>query len=230
MTDLHTHILPAMDDGAESVEEALAMLQAQATQGVDTVALTPHYYGREESIKDFLKRREASYQKLSKAVEGKDLPELLLGAEVAWMPDMSEWPDVEKLCYKNTRILLVELPTTSWSDATFQQLYKLENRRGIIPMIAHFDRYFHSQRERNIQRLLDTGYPFQISAEAIFRPFARWKAMSMLKYCDGLLISDCHGEKERCPNLGPALRIVQRKMGSQNAARIADFTDEVLLD
>lgn len=230
MTDLHTHILPGMDDGAQSVKEALEMLQAQANQGVDTVALTPHYYGREESIKDFLARREAAFKQLSQAAQGKNLPDMILGAEVAWLPDMAEWPEIEKLCYQGTKVLLVELPTTPWSDATFRQLYKLENRWGITPMIAHFDRYFRFQRERNIHRLLETGYPIQISAESLCRFMTRRKPMAMLEYCDGLLISDCHNMEDRKPNIGEAMRIVARKLGGLQAGRLADLTDDMLAE
>ena len=230
MTDLHTHILPDMDDGARSVEEALLMLQAQAKQGVDTVALTPHYYGREESIKSFLARREAAFQTLSKAAEGQDIPQMILGAEVAWAPNMSEWPEVEKLCYQGTRVLLVELPMTPWTDATFRQLYKLENRWGITPMIAHFDRYFRCQKDRNIHRLLETGYPIQISAGSLFRLWGRSKPMAMLKYCDGLLISDCHNMEDRSPNIGSAMHIVARSLGRVTAVQLADLTDEILID
>lgn len=230
MTDLHTHILPKMDDGAQSVKEALSMLQAQAEQGVDTVALTPHFYGREESIKDFLARRDTAYKQLVRAAEGKNVPEMILGAEVAWMPDMAEWPELEKLCYENSSVILVELPMTPWTDATFQQLYKMENRRGVTPMIAHFDRYFQHQKERNIHRLLETGYPIQISAGSLYRWFARRKPMAMLKYCDGILISDCHNMEDRRPNIGGAMNIVARSLGSFMAGRLADLTDEILMD
>lgn len=229
MTDLHTHILPEMDDGARSVEEALKMLQTQVQQGVDSVALTPHYYGREESIKSFLARRYAAYKKLTEAASGKKCPELTLGAEVAWMPDMAEWPEIEQLCYQNTRILLVELPVTPWSDITFQQLYSLEGRWGIIPMIAHLDRYFRCQKERNIQRLLDTGYPFQISTEAVMNPLVRWRARNLLKYGDAILISDCHNMEDRRPNLGDALSIVDRKLGSETADKLAAISEEILV-
>ncbi|MBE6958439.1 MAG: hypothetical protein E7447_04735 [Ruminococcaceae bacterium] len=230
MTDLHTHILPKMDDGAQSVKEALEMLQAQAEQGVDAVALTPHYYGREESIKDFLARRDAAFKQLSRAAEGKDVPQMILGAEVAWMPNMAEWPELEKLCYQGSNVILVELPMTPWTDATFQQLYKMENRRGVTPMIAHFDRYFQCQKERNIHRLLETGYPIQISAGSLYRFFTRHKPMSMLKYCDGILISDCHNMEDRRPNIGGAMTIVAKKLGNQMAAQLADLTDEILMD
>ena len=229
MTDLHTHILPGMDDGARSVEEALKMLQTQIQQGVDTVALTPHYYGREESIKSFLARREAAYRKLARAAEGKPHPEMVLGAEVTWMPDMVEWQEIEKLCYQKTRVLLVELPMTPWTDVTFQQLYGLEGRWGLLPMIAHLDRYLHNQGENNIQRLLDTGYPFQISTEVLAHPFRNWRAMNLLKYGDAILISDCHNMDDRRPNLGSAVALVSKKLGSRVADQLAAISEEILI-
>ena len=54
MTDAHTHILPAMDDGAKDLGTSLAMLRASREQGVDTVVLTPHYYPQKESVESFL--------------------------------------------------------------------------------------------------------------------------------------------------------------------------------
>ena len=53
MTDLHTHILPGMDDGAKTVEDSLAMLRMEYDQGVDTVVLTPHFYRDRENPKHF---------------------------------------------------------------------------------------------------------------------------------------------------------------------------------
>ena len=118
---------------------------------------------------------------------------------------------------------------TPWTDVTFQQLYSLEGRWGIIPMIAHLDRYFRCQRERNIQRLLDTGYPIQISTEIIAHPMASMRAMSMLKYCDAILISDCHNMEDRQPNLGDALTIVHKKLGSETVDKLAAISEEILM-
>ena len=57
LIELHAHILPQMDDGSESVEMSLAMLQALAGMGVGTVCATSHYYARENSITMYLARR-----------------------------------------------------------------------------------------------------------------------------------------------------------------------------
>lgn len=230
MTDLHTHILPGIDDGAQTVEEAIAMLRLEAEQGVTTVALTPHFHGRKESFEDFLERREAAWKQLFEATREMVCPKLLLGAEAAWVPDMSQWPDLESLCYQGTRTLLVELPVRPWTDSVFLELNRLEGRRGIVPMIAHVDRYFYCQKKGDIERLLGMGYPVQVSADALFSLFHRKQALELLEDYDGLLISDCHNLADRAPNLEKAYKIAKKKLDPISVRRISDLTDEILID
>ena len=72
MIDLHTHILPRMDDGAKTVEEALQMLRAEAEQGVEAVALTPHYYRTKEQPTAFLTRRREAMDQLLREINPKE--------------------------------------------------------------------------------------------------------------------------------------------------------------
>lgn len=229
MTDLHTHILPGMDDGAQSIEEALELLQIQNQQGVDTVALTPHFYGRRESVESFLARRETAWQNLLTATSETQHPRLILGAEVAWVPNMFQWPELESLCYQGTKILLVELPVTPWPDSIFRELNSLESRRGVIPMIAHIDRYFYCQKKKDLDRLLEMGYPVQVSAEALFQFYTRKKALDFLKNYDGLLISDCHNISDRKPNIERAMKIVEKRLGRIVAGKIASVTGDIFM-
>ncbi len=228
MTDLHTHILPGMDDGAQTVQDALAMLRTEAQQGVDTVALTPHFSIKDEPVSDFLARREKAYQQLINELKGQTHPELVMGAEVAWTQGMPDWPDLEALCYEGTRILLVELPVTPWTHEMFRQLYSLEGRRGILPMIAHVERYLHCQEKRVIGRLLDMGYPVQVSAEALLHMTSRRKALDLFVNYDALLISDCHDISHRKPNMGAALKVMEKKLGHHMAWDLASLTDDAL--
>lgn len=228
MTDLHTHILPGMDDGAHTLEEALQLLREQKKQGITKVALTPHFYKRREATAHFLARRLDAWEKLQVATRGGDYPELILGAEVAWAPDMSQWPELEELCYQNTKILLVELPVMPWTDSIFRELYNLEGCRGVIPMIAHLDRYYYQQKKRDIDHILEMGYPVQVSAEALSSFFFRKHALNLLENYDGILISDCHNLTSRTPNMAAAVRMVEKKRGTQMANQIKIMTEEVL--
>jgi len=81
MIDLHTHILPNVDDGSSSLEESLALLRMLASQGVTLTAATPHFYATSDTPEQFFRRREAAWQQLSGAMES-GMPCVLLGAEV----------------------------------------------------------------------------------------------------------------------------------------------------
>ena len=231
MTDLHTHILPGMDDGAPDTETALQMLRMEAAQGVQAVALTPHFYRSREHIPDFLQRRDEAYARLSAAAAEKTgLPRLILGAEVAYAPGMTEWEGLELLCYEGTKLLLVELPVTPWNDEMFRQLYRLEGRLGITPMIAHVDRYLGCQDKKSIHKLLDMELPLQVSAESLLHLMGRKNGLRLLEDYNGLLISDCHNTVTRPPNMGKAKPVMEKKLGQAVAAALLAATSEALTD
>ena len=52
--DFHSHVLPGIDDGSRNSEESLGMLQLSASQGIDVMAATSHFYATEERISSFL--------------------------------------------------------------------------------------------------------------------------------------------------------------------------------
>ena len=118
--DFHSHILPAMDDGAINTDISLKMLSRLAQDGVDTVVLTPHFYRRDEDIPSFIKRRDAAYRQLCEAaVELEKCPRLLLGAEVYYYPSLSADPDFGQLTIEGTDYVLLELPFEHFYDNFF---------------------------------------------------------------------------------------------------------------
>ena len=125
-------------------------------------------------------------------------------------------------------MLLIELPPTPWTGDIFTELYNIENRRGIMPVIAHVDRYLRTQSRRNLYRLFSTGYPLQISADAVLKFSVRRRALELLQYFDGLLISDCHNAGPRAPRLGLAMAMIEKKLGTQMAREIAAITTDML--
>lgn len=213
MKDLHTHILPGMDDGAPDVKTAIMLLEAEAKQGIDTVALTPHFYRNREHISDFLERRQMAADKLRGALEGKEHPRLILAAEVAYAPGMADWHELDALCYEGTRLLLVEPPMAPWNDEMLRQLYAIEGRRGITPMIAHIDRYLATQKRAHIEQLLESGFPLQVSTAALLQPWIRRKALRLLTDYNAALISDCHNPAFRPPNWESAVRVLEKRLG-----------------
>lgn len=235
MIDGHTHILPGMDDGAPDVQTSLTLLQMQAAQGVDTVALTPHFYREQETPAAFLARRRAAMDALLAHLdtlppqERAVLPRLVLGAEVYWVPGLAQWQELRELCYAGTDLLLIEPPFTPWNGRLFDELYNLMGRSGLTPVIAHLDRYLDQKTER-LDRLLEMELPIQVSAETLCSPLRRGKALRLLEQAaEAMVISDCHGIRRRKPNLGDAAEALRRKWGAARAETLLQTAEELLL-
>lgn len=200
MTDFHTHILPRMDDGSESVRESLEMLRLEARQGVDAVALTPHFYPWKERPREFLARREQSFRLLEPRLPG-DCPEIALGAEVYFFEGISFSEEVPALRLEGTELLLVEMPFERWTERAVGELLRLRDREGIRPVLAHVDRYLRFQPRNLWRQLSREGIGMQANAEAFTLWQTRGYAMKMLEQgwitCLG---SDCHDLVRRRPN------------------------------
>jgi len=223
MTDLHTHILPGMDDGARDCEAALAMLRVQREQGVNRVALTPHFYRDEESPERFLARRARAWEKLSEAMaaSGEEYPELVLGAEVCWVPGIHRWEEPERLCLGGSPYFLLELPDVPWRASMFDQIYDLMDTSGIIPVLAHVERYFRTQKAGLVNELFRMGVPLQISAAPMLRFMERGAILRRVgEHPNCFLISDCHNLTGRAPNLGPGMEQVRKRLGADRAAEM----------
>lgn len=231
MTDLHTHILPGMDDGAKTVGESLQMLRMEKAQGVDVVALTPHFYRDRERPEHFLKRRRESAQllrdemaKLSEE-ELMNLPRPILGAEVSLFPNLAEVPELHSLCIGKTKNLLVEMPFTPWNDVVLRQVYDLLDKTDVIPVIAHLERYLKIQKPERIQEILDLGVAIQISADVLLHPISRGPVLRMMKSGGRFfLASDCHNTERRPPNLEKGMEVVGKKLGDSVAETMLQRT------
>ena len=227
MIDLHTHILPGMDDGARDAEQSVQMLCREAADGVSGVALTPHFYPARETAEHFLDRRARAEEVLRSRLEKlpkeerETLPTLAFGAEVAWGPNIAAWQGLEKLCYEGTKYLLLELPFFPWDGALVKDIHTLMSRTGLTPMLAHIDRYFGTQKKERINEMLSLGLPVQISAEALLHRRYRRTALRLLESGEAqFIISDCHDLSDRAPNLGAAAELLRRRMDDEQADRI----------
>lgn len=217
MLDLHTHILPGMDDGSRNAEQSLAMLAMQVQQGVDAVALTPHYTANQESPAEFVQRRRIAEQALRSALSDKPgMPRLIPGAEVAYFDGISRAEETPLLCLENTRAMLVEMPFCRWSSRMLAELEELRHMRRIQPVMAHVERYLAFQERDIVEQLLDRGMWIQVNSSFFLRWQTSGKAMRMLREgCIHFIGSDSHNLKERAPDLGQAMAKIEKKLGRE---------------
>ena len=123
LCDMHSHILPGMDDGSRDPAMSVNMLRTAAGQGVEHILATPHYYPV-ESVKDFLQRRARAAEALQSAMAaaGEQLPRVYLAAEVAYRPGIGYEEDLRSLCIGRSEFMLLELPFSPWGPEVLRDI------------------------------------------------------------------------------------------------------------
>ena len=231
MRAFHTHILPKMDDGSSTKEMSFSMLKKLKEQGVEEVVLTPHYYFDCEPIGGFLERRSSSLEKLGVSyLKDANLPVIYLGAEVAYFPNMSNHKDIESLCIQGTRYILLEMPFGRWQKSYIEEVDKLYINKGIIPIVAHIERYLDYQKGTDyINRLLELNVLVQINCETFKKKIFENKYLKFLKHSDMYLIgTDCHNLEDREPNMNIAMKYLIKNFGESKLNQIDKLGEEVL--
>ena len=217
MLDVHTHILPGIDDGSRSVEQSLTMLRAEAEQGMKTVMLTPHYRATRESPAEFAGRRAAAEARLREAVGDQEgLPALYCGAEVEFFEGLSHVEELEPLCIGGGSVMLIEMPFCPWNRRMLAEISALQQHRGVQPILAHIERYRSFQPKGLWEELSDRGVWLQCNTSF----FRRWQtsriAMSMLKRrLVDFVATDSHDPERRAPDLGAAMEKIGAKLGRE---------------
>lgn len=223
MIDWHTHVLPGMDDGSQSVAESLEILHALREQGIDRVVATPHFYADNESVQQFLARRDQAYRSLQEQLSA-DLPRIWLGAEVRYYAGISRLAELEQLRIQPTPLLLLEMPTERWSTSVLNELYYLGSMRGIQLVIAHIDRYQALQPHGTVEALCESGILMQVNASAFEGWLGRRATLRQLRNGQLAFIgSDCHNMTNRRPHIGAAYRHIGAALGDSFVEEMTAF-------
>ncbi|MBE6953389.1 MAG: capsular polysaccharide biosynthesis protein [Ruminococcaceae bacterium] len=228
MIDFHSHILPGIDDGSRSTEESVAMLQALAKQGIETVVATPHFYADETSVSAFLEQRDAAVNAIADAAAS-ECPQWIVGAEVLYYPGISRLQGLELLKLGESKLLLLEMPVEKWTDYTVREVAEVAASPGIKVCLAHIERYLADQSDKTWDRLYESGILMQSNASFFLGFSTKRKAMRMLS--DGrihLLGSDCHNLTNRPPRIGEAYTAIGKKLGEAFVHQMCELGNHLL--
>ena len=232
IVDMHSHVLPDMDDGAKSVEETLSMLSTAYAQGVRTMVASSHFYADRETPGEFLMRRKRSVDALIAGGYSPDkgYPTLYLGAEVAFFSGMARSPSLPSLCIGGGKGILVEMPFERWTEGVISEVLSIREALGLRPIIAHIERYISYQKRGVLSRLIEGGVLIQSNAEYFIEKKTAKKALKLLLQGGiHLLGSDAHGLSERVPNLGEGIGVIDgHKYGEQMLIDIVECSRYIL--
>lgn len=229
MIDFHSHILPELDDGSKSPEESIAMLECLKEQGVSCVVATPHFSVNYESTLKFIERRKNSYNKL-KGLLTSDLPRIVLGAEVSYYEGISKMENLSDLCIEGTQMLLLEMPSSRWSEYVVNELYNLSSRGSFTPVIAHIERYLSYQSSDVFDTLLKNDVLMQVNSDFVTGFFTKHKALSLFKKEKIHFIgSDCHNMTTRPPEIRKSYDVIEKKLGKDFLDCFVDYGNGMLM-
>ncbi len=197
-TDVHCHILPGVDHGAQTVEDSLAMLRAQKDMGISRVVLTSHVTA--ETFENTPETLKSAFELLKQAVsEAEDLchMQLFLSAEYR----IDEFWDKQ---YKLGNQIAMPGNYILMENSFHQELLELDNLlfdlrvKGYRPILAHPERYgYYAQRHQRLEQLHNMGIKFQVnllSLAGYFGQHCRETALWMAKNgMVDMLGSDMHG-------------------------------------
>lgn len=207
MIDIHCHILPGVDDGADTIEDALDMAQMASESGVKEIIATPH-----TCVPVFLPNYKSislldGFKRLSDEIKNAKIPlEIYTGAEILCTKDMPKLLEQGKLLtLASSNYILVEF----YFDADpeyIDSMLDIVQSYGLVPVIAHPERYYAVQdHPYMVEEWNDKGYVIQLNKGSVSGWFghrtqraARWMLSNGFVH---VIASDAHDIDKRTPTM-----------------------------
>lgn len=218
MVDIHCHILPRIDDGSRSMGESLAMARIARASGVDKIAATPHFAGREESL-EVLPRILSRVHRLRRELEDQEIPvEIIPGAEILCLPQTLELARKEMLpTLGESRYLLTEF----YFDYPGEEIGSVLNalrEMDYIPIVAHPERYEAVQMQPElVHGWFDRGAVIQVNKGSILGSFGpepeRCAHVLLSRGMVHVIASDAHGADSRTTDFGALRAWAEENLG-----------------
>lgn len=215
--DIHSHILPGLDDGAADIEESVAMLRTAWKEGITDIVATPHYRaGRPSASPEEIRE---GVRKLQARADEENIPvRLYPGNEILYFSELPDCLREEKVLTLNgSRSVLVEfLP-----DVQFRSLRNAAEdilTAGYRMILAHVERYrCLTQDPERPEYLLDIGVQFQINASSV----TGQAGGEVKRFVDRLLRAeqvdyigtDAHSNRRRRPEIAKCGNLLRKKYG-----------------
>lgn len=224
MIDLHSHILPGVDDGASDLRTALEMARMAVADGVEIQACTPHilpglYHNTGPQIR-------AATRKLQQRLDDEGIPlQLVTGADVRLAPDMAEGLRSGRiLSLADTRYVLLE-PSHHVAPLRLIEFFFGVSVAGYAPILTHPERLsWIETRYAEIEQLFHGGVLMQVTAGSLTGAFGRapryWAERMLDEGRVHILASDAHSVGRRRPNLAEGRDAAAKRVGEQEAIHL----------
>jgi protein-tyrosine phosphatase len=234
MIDLHCHLLPGIDDGAKHLEMSLMMARMASSDGISTIACTPHilpgvYHNTGPAIR-------AAVAQLRESISEADIPvTLVTGADVHVVPDLGvQLREGKALTLNDTRYFLLEPPHHLLPPRLEDLIFGLQTV-GYVPILTHPERLSWIEDHYDlIQRFAYNSVLMQITAGSLMGQFGRrpryWAERMLDEGLCHLLATDAHNIDRRVPRMSEAHALVAQRLGEEEAANLVQRRPQGILN
>jgi protein-tyrosine phosphatase len=234
MIDIHSHIIPGIDDGSKSMEMTLEMLKNAERDGTKEIVATPHYlleYGEctIAEVKVFVEEINSIIKS-----EGINL-KVYSGQEIYYNENIIHYYIEGKIgTINDSRYMLIEFPMHKLNKNIFDVLYELQIR-DITPIIAHPERCKAIiEKPSRINRFIDEGYLFQMNAGSLEGKFgAHVKKTAEIFLANGIynfIGSDAHNIKNRTTGLSNAITLLNKNKKNKYMVKVFEESSKKMIN
>ncbi len=234
MIDIHSHLIPNVDDGAKSPEETIELIKEAREAGITDIILTPHYIinSYEQNAETLILLKD----KLQQIINSENIKvNLHIGMEVYITDNLVEILKQNKiLTLAGSKYLLMELPLNTNVQYLDMVIFKLiEN--NIIPIIAHPERYkFVQEDPSKVRELIDSGCLIQSNIGSILGIYGK-KAKKTIKYLlkndlINFIATDTHRKNTIYPLLEKGIKKIEKITGKEKAEELTNLNVQKILN
>lgn len=234
MIDMHSHILPGLDDGAADWDQALAMARVALEDGITEMVCTPHWVlGKYENDRETVLLRFAEFEE---RLAAEKIPlKIHPGTELRIDTSIPErLKDGRLLTLNNgSGYVLIELPDETMPENLHEFFWNLQID-GYRPILSHVERnpYFRENPHR-LFHWVENGILMQITAASLLEGFAEeireFAFFLVQRRLVHMLVTDTHSLRMRKPQLSGARRVIENLAGPETAARMVFDTPRHIL-
>lgn len=234
MIDLHSHILPGVDDGSPDLETTLAMARMAVADGIEVMACTPHFMPGlyDNTVDDIRQRVDALNAELIR--QDIDLA-LVVGCDAHIRPDFtSELRAGKILTLHDTRYFLFEPSHMVLPQRMDEVLFNI-TVAGFVPILTHPERLHWIDGNYDfVTQLVDSGVWIQITAGSLTGRFGRrpkyWAERMLAEGIVHILATDAHNTTSRPPLMAEAVELASQALGSEEAAHLVITRPTIVLE
>lgn len=234
MIDIHSHLIPNVDDGAKSPEETIELIKEAREAGITDIILTPHYIinSYEQNAETLILLKD----KLQQIINSENIKvNLHIGMEVYITDNLVEILKQNKiLTLAGSKYLLMELPLNTNVQYLDMVIFKLIED-NIIPIIAHPERYkFVQEDPSKVRELIKSGCLIQSNIGSILGIYGK-KAKKTIKYLlkndlINFIATDTHRKNTIYPLLEKGIKKIEKITGKEKAEELTNLNVQKILN